>query len=152
MSIELTPDERWDFLARAHTGILTTLDAAGYPVALPTWHVVRDERVYVRTRDTAAKARHIARDPRVSFLVEEGERWADLKAVALVGHARAVTDPELVSAVRRALADKYGAFREARAALPDATRRHYSVPEVFFEIDGDHRVLSWDNQKIRRPA
>jgi nitroimidazol reductase NimA-like FMN-containing flavoprotein (pyridoxamine 5'-phosphate oxidase superfamily) len=152
MSIELTPEERWDFLARAHTGVLTTLDAAGYPVSLPTWHVVRDEHVYVRTRDTAAKTRHIARDDRVCFLVEKGERWVDLSAVALVGQARAVTDPELVAVVRRALAEKYGAYREARVALPDATRRHYATPEVIFEINGDHRVLSWDNQKIRRPA
>ena len=152
MAIELTNSEVWDFVAHAHTGILTTLDVAGFPVSLPTWHTVRGERVYVRTRDNAAKSRHIDRDSRVCFLVERGERWAELSAVALVGHARRVDDPDVVSAVRQDLAEKYRSFREARAALPDATKRHYAQPEVVFEIEGDRRVLSWDNRKIRRAS
>src|SRR5215470_12196397 len=118
MGVQLTDEEIWQFVADSHTGILTTIDRQGFPVSLPTWHVVIDERVYVRTREKAAKSRRIAVDSRVSFLVESGEYWVDLKAVCLIGHAHHVTDEELRAAVLTALDDKYGGFRKSRREMP----------------------------------
>jgi nitroimidazol reductase NimA-like FMN-containing flavoprotein (pyridoxamine 5'-phosphate oxidase superfamily) len=136
-------------VADSHTGILTTLDAKGYPVSLPTWHVAIDERVYVRTRERAAKSRRITADDRVCFLVESGEYWVDLKAVCLIGHAHHVTDDGLRTAVSAALWDKYGGFRKSRREMPTAVRQHYAQPETIIEVVADRRTLSWDNRKIR---
>jgi nitroimidazol reductase NimA-like FMN-containing flavoprotein (pyridoxamine 5'-phosphate oxidase superfamily) len=149
MGVQLDDDELWAFVGRSHTGILTTLDREGYPISLPTWHVVLDNRVYLRTLAGSAKARRVGADDRVSFLVESGEYWVDLKAALLIGHARQVPDPELRSAVTSALAEKYESFRKARRELPSAVRQHYSHPEAIIEVVADRRTLSWDNQKIR---
>jgi len=149
VGVQLTDAEVWEFVGKSHTGILTTLDREGFPVSLPTWHVVIDRKVYLRTRDAAAKAKRLRRDPRACFLVEGGEHWIDLKAACLVGHAREVTDPALVESVRQALKDKYSGFRQAGKTLPDAVQNHYRRPEVIIEFDADRRTLSWDNRKIR---
>jgi PPOX class probable F420-dependent enzyme len=148
VSIRLARDEAWAELAAAHTGILTTLRADGAPVALPVWFVVLDERIYIGTPAHTKKLARIRRDPVVSFLVESGERWAELRGVHLGGHARIVDAAELRDRVQTALREKYDAYRTARAAMPEATRRHYEVETAVIEIVPDERILSWDNSRL----
>ncbi len=77
--IRLTPEEAWDFVEGAHTGILGTLRSDGMPIMLPIWFVVIERRIYVRTSADSKKAKRARRDARASFLVERGERWAESK-------------------------------------------------------------------------
>ena len=94
MGVRLTDDEAWAELAAAHTGILTTLRRDGRPVALPVWFAVLDRRIYVRTPAGTHKVGHVRHDPRATFLVERGERWAELC------YGTGVT-PALVADIRR---------------------------------------------------
>jgi PPOX class probable F420-dependent enzyme len=149
MSVRLSPDEAWAVLNASHTGVFTTLRGDGVPIALPVWFAVLDRRIYVSGPDTVKRLGRVRRDPRVSFLVESGERWAELRAVHLTGRARIVTEPALLERVAAALDAKYAAFRTARAAMPAGTRAHYEVPRATIEITPDARMLSWDNARLR---
>jgi nitroimidazol reductase NimA-like FMN-containing flavoprotein (pyridoxamine 5'-phosphate oxidase superfamily) len=149
MGVELTEEEMWEFLGDSHTGILTTLDRDGFPISLPTWHVVLDRRVYLRTLDTSAKVWRLRRDARACFLAESGEQWIELEAACLVGHAHEVSDLGLTRAVTSALGEKYGAYRQSRRSLPDAVQKHYGRGEAIIEFAGDRRAISWHNRKIR---
>ena len=149
MSIRLSRAEAWAVLGAAHTGIFTSLRADGMPVSLPVWFVALDERVYIGTPSHTKKVARVARDPRVSFLVESGERWTELVGVQLNGRASVVNDPSVVERVTAALDDKYSAHRTRRVDMPDATRAHYDVPTTIIEIVPDARILSWDNSRIR---
>src|ERR1700727_968561 len=82
-SVRMTDDEAWQMLEQSVNGILTTLRRDGRPVTLPIWYVVLDRRIYIGTR--GKKVLRARNDPRCSFLVEAGERWADLRAVHLDG-------------------------------------------------------------------
>ncbi len=82
------------------------------------------------------------------FLVESGERWAELRAVHLTGTAAIVTDPDVLAWVDAAMDAKYRAFRTSRSTMPDDTREHYSVAQSTMEIVPDERVLSWDNARL----
>lgn len=148
MSIRLERDEAWAELAASHTGILTTRRADGAPITLPVWFVVLDERVYIGTPAHTKKVARIRRDPLVSFLVESGERWAELRGVHLTGRARVVDDRDLRERVLDALREKYEAYRTPRAEMPDASRRHYEVETTLIEIVADERILSWDNARL----
>ncbi len=147
-SVRLSPDEAWAVLEAAHTGILTSLRRDGMPITLPVWFVVLDRRVYVSGPGRTKKVARIGRDPRVSFLVESGERWAALRGVHLTGRARIVTEPDLLARVAEALDGKYAAFRTSRREMPEATRAHYEVAPATIEIEPDERVLSWDNARL----
>jgi len=149
MGVRLTDDEVWEFVAAAHTGILTTLRRDGTPVSLPMWFVALDRAVYLRTLAGSKKAARIQRDPRVGFLAESGLRWAELKAVHLSGVAERVTDPGEEARVAQALEAKYAAYRTARADQAEATRRHYSQEWAIFRIVPQARIISWDNRKLR---
>ncbi|MBV8979559.1 MAG: pyridoxamine 5'-phosphate oxidase family protein, partial [Acidimicrobiia bacterium] len=101
--MRLSKEERWEVLAAAHIGILTTLRADGTPIALPMWFVAMDERIYVMTPAFTKKVSRVPHNPRVSFLVESGVRWADLQAVHLTGTARVVDDADVHTRVRAEL-------------------------------------------------
>lgn len=150
MSVRLSPDEAWAVVGAAHTGIFTSLRRDGMPIALPLWFVALDRCIYVSGPATAKRVARVRRDPRVSFLVESGAHWSELRAVHLTGRARVVTEPELIARVAAALEAKYGAFRTRRSAMPAATRAHYEVELATIEIMPDAHILSWDNARLRR--
>ena len=150
-SLRLSVDEAWDTIDRAHTGILTTLRRDGVPISLPVWFVVLDRRIYVSGPAHTKKFARIARDPRVSFLVESGERWADLVGVHLTGTVRIVDDAQLLERVSTALAEKYDRFRTPRDQMPDQTRARYETPTTTIEITPDNRILSWENARLFAP-
>jgi PPOX class probable F420-dependent enzyme len=147
VSIRLSPDEAWQVLASSHTGILTTLKRDGSPITLPIWFVALDHTICFSTPGGTKKIARIRRDPRASFLVESGERWAELCAVHLSGHIEAVEDEESQARINAALDEKYAAFRTARADMPTATRDYYASRRFFRLIPGP-RLLTWDNARI----
>jgi PPOX class probable F420-dependent enzyme len=148
VTVRLGRDEAWAELAAAHTGILTTRRADGAPIALPVWFAVLDERIYVGTPAHTKKVIRIRRDPVVSFLVESGQRWDELRGVHLTGRARIVDEPELRDRAQAALREKYESYRTERAAMPEATRRYYVTDTAVIEIVPDERFLSWDNARL----
>jgi PPOX class probable F420-dependent enzyme len=137
-----------DFLATSHTGILATLRSGGAPAMVPLWFVLLDGSVYVRTLRSSAKAKHVMDDPRVSFLVESGQAWVELKAVVLHGVAELVDAPELTSRIDDALAEKYADFLMPGNA-PSRTREHYASSRVYIRIVPTRRAVTWDNSKVR---
>lgn len=148
MSIRLTPDEAWDVLRQSHTGILTTLRADGAPVTLPVWFVVLDGAICFKTPKQARKVGRIRRDPRASFLVESGERWAELRAVHLSGRVEEVGDDAARERIGTALDEKYAAFRTAAADMPESARERYAS-WAFFRLVPEPRMLTWDNSRLQ---
>lgn len=148
MSIRLSRPEAWAVLESSHTGIFTSLKADGVPITLPVWFVALDEHIYIDAVARTKKVARVRRDPRVSFLVESGERWRDLRGVHLTGRARIATEPELVARVGTALGEKYAGFSGDRSAMPAETRGHYEIEHLVIEIDPDERILSFDNARI----
>jgi nitroimidazol reductase NimA-like FMN-containing flavoprotein (pyridoxamine 5'-phosphate oxidase superfamily) len=149
VSIRLSRDEAWEELARAHTGIFTSLKADGTPITLPLWFVTLDERIYISAPARTKEIARLRRNPRCSFLVESGTYWRELKAVLLTGNAREVTDEGLKQRVRNALDAKYDRYRSKRSSMPKETRSVYEAPgSVMFEMVPDDRILTWDNARI----
>ena len=147
MSIRLSPDETWDVLARSHTGILTTLKADGTPITLPIWFAAIDRTICFVAPSRTKKVSRIRKNPRASFLVESGERWAELCAVHLTGRIELVADDQSKARIDAALDDKYAAFRTSRDDMPGETAAHYAG-RTFYRFVPDARVLTWDNSRI----
>lgn len=152
MTIRLTMDEAWEAVGSSHTGILTTLRRDGMPIALPVWFAVDDRTIALMTPAGAKKIARIRHDPRASFLVESGERWAELCAIHFTGRVEIVEDATAVSRIETAVAAKYTAFRPPATSLPAATQAYYAN-QVFLRFVPEGRILTWDNARIamRRP-
>jgi nitroimidazol reductase NimA-like FMN-containing flavoprotein (pyridoxamine 5'-phosphate oxidase superfamily) len=148
MGIQLTPEEAWKFLEHGHTGIFTSLRRDGRPVTLPVWYVALDGGIYIRGPVQTKKFGRVRREPRVSFLVESGLKWAELKAVHISGRARFVEDPDEAERVDLEMERKYASFRTAPTRMPEASRRHYGRGSALIRIEPDEWI-TWDNAKLR---
>ncbi len=149
VSVRLSEDEAWAELAAAHTGILTTLRRDGRPVPLPVWFVALDRHVYVRTPARTRKVAHVEHDPRATFLVERGERWAELCAVMLHAEVTLLGEGAERDTIESLLTEKYASFRTESTQLPDATRAHYAVASAVLKLTPVGRLVTWDNSKLR---
>jgi PPOX class probable F420-dependent enzyme len=150
MSLRLSPDEAWSFVDHAHTGILTTLRSGGAPIALPVWFVTLERTICIGAPAGTKKITRVRRDPRASFLVEQGERWAQLQAVHISGSVEIVADEAVAWQVGQALDEKYQQFRTPSSAMPDDARKHYAQRTIL-RLHPEGRILSWDNRRIGRP-
>lgn len=148
VSVRLSSDEAWQFIEAGHTGILVTLRRDGVSIALPMWFAVLDRQIYVQTPLRSKKVARLRRDARVSFLVEAGERWAELRAVHFTGRAEFVTDQDTVQRVGAAMDRKYARFRTVRTDMPEMTRRHYETAFTLIRIVPDAHFISWDNRRL----
>ena len=147
MGIRLSADEAWEALEDSHTGILTTLRRDGMPITLPIWFVTLDRTICFSAPSRTKKVARLRHDPRASFLIESGARWAELRAVHLTGRVDEVTDSAEIDRIDAALDAKYAAYRTPAAAMPAATRAHYSG-RTHFRLEPDERVLTWDNARL----
>jgi nitroimidazol reductase NimA-like FMN-containing flavoprotein (pyridoxamine 5'-phosphate oxidase superfamily) len=149
VGIDLDQDQLWAFLAQGHEGTFTSLRSDGWPVSLPVWYVVEDGVVFLRTRPRTKKVARIQNDPRCSFVVSSGTRWADLKAAVLTCRAVAVEDELLRSVVLGLFDEKYATFRTPEAAMPPSSQKHYKGEPVVIRLNVVDTVLSWDNSRLR---
>jgi nitroimidazol reductase NimA-like FMN-containing flavoprotein (pyridoxamine 5'-phosphate oxidase superfamily) len=153
VGIDLDEDQLWAFLAQGHEGTFTSLRSDGWPVSLPVWYVVEDRTVFLRTRPKTKKVGRIERDPRCSFVVSSGARWAELKAAVLTCRAVVVEvepENELVrSVVLDLFEEKYASFRTPAATMPPSSQKHYKGEPVVIRLDLVDAVLSWDNSRLR---
>ena len=147
-SVRMTSDEAWEVLEHAHTGVLTSLRADGWPISLPVWFVVVDRHIYVAGPAHAKKFARIRNDPRVAFVVESGTRWAELVGVHVTGRAAFLEAGERLDGVMAALDAKYERFRTPRPEMPSSTRAHYETRTETIELVPDERILSWDNARL----
>ena len=102
----------------------------------------------VWTYRSAQKARNLARDPRVTCLVEAGEEYFELRGVQVVGIARRVDYPaEVLDIGRRLAAVTTGMPADALEEYTTKTARK----RVGFVVE-PQRVITWDHRKLARPG
>jgi PPOX class probable F420-dependent enzyme len=100
----LTPELRaWLRVEPPRYGVLATIRSDGLPRLSVVWaKLLDDDTMLMNTRFDRAKARDVARDPRVSLCFEDGYQY-----VTLEGRATLRPDPDLadIDELRRHYAD-----------------------------------------------
>ncbi|MET0183074.1 MAG: pyridoxamine 5'-phosphate oxidase family protein [Caulobacterales bacterium] len=150
MGIRLEGQELDDYLGSALTLILATTRKSGEPFMTPLWFVWKDGSFYTDTIGKSAKVQHIKRDPRVCCMVEDGERWVDLRAVIANCSAEILSDEAVIESYVLAREKKYEKYKRDDSSVPDVTRKHYDQARAYLKLTprpGEMR--SWYNRKIR---
>ena len=84
----MTADEIAALLAAARKMQLATINRDGTPHLVTMFYALRDGRIAFWTYRASQKARNLARDPRLTCLVEDGEDYFELRGVQVNGVAR----------------------------------------------------------------
>ena len=132
------------FLAERRNATLCTLNPDGSIHAVAMWYGFLGGRLAVHTKAKSQKARNLARDARMTCLVEAGERYEELRGVELVGKAVLVDDPDEVFAVGASVFDRYVApyTEDAHGSVEAMLRKR-----VALVLDVE-RTVSWDHRKL----
>src|SRR5262249_4016392 len=102
--ITMTDAEVSALLAGSHKLQLATINRDGTPHLVTMFYVMLGGQIAFWTYRSSQKARNLARDPRVTCLVETGEYYFELRGVQVAGRARCVDDPAGVLEIGRAVA------------------------------------------------
>jgi PPOX class probable F420-dependent enzyme len=146
--VTMTADEVAALLAGSHKLQLATINRDGTPHLVTMFYVMLDGQIAFWTYRSAQKARNLARDPRVTCLVEAGEEYFELRGVQVVGTARRIEDPARVLDIGRRLAAVTTGM--SAGALEDYTTKT-ARKRVGFVVE-PRRIISWDFRKLARPG
>ena len=152
--ISFSSEELDQFLAGDTTIIVTTLGRDGTPHTAPMWFFVDDGKIVFRSFTKSQKIVNLARDPRITVLLERGVAYTELQAVMIQGTARLVDgadDPAYVLQAYRRLAARYPMVGPEPVDLdPEALEQTFGrfAPKNTAVIVEPEKIISWDHTKL----
>lgn len=131
---------------------LATINPDGYPHLVTMYYALVGGKIAFWTYRTSQKALNLARDPRISCLVETGDAYFDLRGVQIQGSVETITDPDAVYQIGVAIGDVMGNARSDAAAGADSAAINEYVANAarkrYGYIVEPVRVISWDHSKL----
>lgn len=145
--IVMTDDEIAEFVERSRTGTMATIGSQSQPHLVAMWYGVIDGEIWVETKVKSQKVVNIRRNPRVSFMIEDGMTYDSLRGVSFEGTAEIHDDPDTIFAVGVSVWERYnGPYTEDLKPAVDMMMNK----RVAVRIAAD-RVRSWDHRKLGLP-
>lgn len=145
--VSMTAAEAAALLTESRKLQLATINPDGTVHLVTMFYVLLRGRIAFWTYRASQKARNLARDPRVTCLVEAGEEYFDLRGVQVVGTAQWVDDPAGVAEIGRGVAA--GLAGVPGGALEEYVA-HAARKRVGFIVE-PHRTISWDHRRLAPP-
>lgn len=140
----MSPAECAAMLADNRKVQLATLQPDGSVHLVTMFYTMIDGRIAFWTYRSAQKARNLARDPRVTCLVETGEQYFDLRGVQVRGLVHAIDDPAGVRDVGRRIAA--GVAGVPADSVEDYVE-HAARKRLAYTVE-PHTVVSWDHRRL----
>ena len=149
--VQMSDVEVEAMLAGSRKVQLATINPDGYPHLVTMYYTLVDGKIAFWTYRTSQKALNLARDPRISCLVETGEAYFDLRGVQVQGTVETITDPDAVLRIGQAIGEVLagslaGLSGQGGDAITDyvanAARKRYAY------VVEPVRVISWDHAKL----
>ncbi|WP_193607268.1 pyridoxamine 5'-phosphate oxidase family protein [Nocardioides lijunqiniae] len=142
--IVMSPDEVEEFLLQQRSATVATLGPQGRPHLVGMWYAVHDGHVWIETKLKSQKVVNLRRDPTMSFLVEAGHTYDQLRGVALEGTGAVIEDPEVVWDVCVNVFERYNApYTEELRPFVELMAKN----RVVVRLDAV-RTRSWDHRKL----
>ncbi len=143
--IRMSVEEIWKFIEERKSLQVATLNRDGSPHLTTLWFAIMDGDVVFETYTKSQKIRNLERDPRITVLVEDGDRYDQLRGVSLSGTAELVSEPEKVHALALEVMSRNtpGVSREQLHGMAQkmAAKRTGVVVKPT-------RIVSWDHSKL----
>ena len=145
--ITLSDAELRDFVERSRTIILVSNGHDGVPHPMPMFYGIEEDGAIVMTTYTKSqKIQNLRRDPRVSLLIEDGEKYSELRGAVLYGSAELIGDTDVVMRFLAAVSEHNGdPSDQSEAAI--AGRRRMASKRTGVRVRPE-RVVSWDHRKL----
>jgi PPOX class probable F420-dependent enzyme len=146
--IKMTPAEVDEFLRGRHAMSLCSINHDGTIHAVAMWYGFLEGSVAFETKAKSQKVQNLRRQPTITCLVEDGERYEELRGVELVGRAEIIEDPDRMWELGVSVFERYNApYTDELRPFVEAMLRKRVVIKVAVD-----RVVSWDHGKLGLPS
>jgi PPOX class probable F420-dependent enzyme len=143
--IKMTSDEVDAFLRERHSMSVATIGADGRPHVVAMWYGFLDGAPAFETYRKSQKVVNLRRDPRMTCLVEDGDRYETLRGVELLATGTVIDDQDALRTIARSLFERY-----ETGFGPDQGEEYINfmvAKRVAVRVDVED-VVSWDHRKI----
>jgi PPOX class probable F420-dependent enzyme len=123
---------------------LATVNPDGTPHLVSMFYGMQGGRIAFWTYRASQKARNLARDPRVTCLVEDGDDYFELRGVQVNGVVTPIDDLPGVTAVGRLVASRMAG---QDAGVLDDYVAHAAAKRRAYQVE-PRRVVSWDHRRL----
>lgn len=147
--ITMTTGEIENFLQRRQTVSLASIDTKGKIHLVAMWYGFYEGQIAMWTYGKSQKIMNLRSNPNVTMLIEDGDRYEELRGVEIVGVGRIVEDRPTIEAIGSSIFDRYvspdidgdvAVLREG--FVKSAQKRLGIVVEV-------EKIVSWDHRKLQ---
>lgn len=146
--IVMSESEVDEFLTEQRSSSVATLGKDGQIHLVGMWYAWFDGHVWFETKPKSQKVVNLRRDPRMTFMVEAGHTYDQLRGVSLEGSGVVLDDAELLERVCLQMFERYtGPYTPDLRPFLDAMMHNRYV--VRLDVD---RTRSWDHRKLGLPA
>ena len=146
--VVMSHDEIVEFLHQQRSSTVGTYGPQGQIHLVGMWYAVRENTVWIETKRKSQKVVNLRRDPRMSFLVEAGHTYDQLRGVAMEGAGVVIEDAGVVWDVCVNIFERYnGEYSEEMRPFVEFMAKN----RVVVRLDVD-RTRSWDHRKLGLPA
>ncbi|MGE0826629.1 MAG: pyridoxamine 5'-phosphate oxidase family protein [Candidatus Binatia bacterium] len=125
----MSADELQEFLARPLIARLATSRANGTPQVTPMWFLYEDGIVYMSTRPSRAKVRHIKANPNVAVVVDVMEAPLKNKVVTFEGSVELVT-----TGVKEVTTKIYQKYMGIEGAKSPPAQQSIDAPRIILKM------------------
>lgn len=142
--IHMTNEEIQHFLTEERTLQVATINRDGYPHLVAMWYVLLNNEIAFWTFAKSQKAVNLRRDPRLTCLIETGERYNELRGVQIKGRAVIYDDHETVQRTGTSILERYtGPLNDNTRSMVTA-QASKRVAVVVKPVE----IVSWDHSKL----
>jgi PPOX class probable F420-dependent enzyme len=142
--IVMGEDEVDTFLAQQRSSTCATIGPNGQVHLVAMWYAWMEGQVWIETKSKSQKVANLRRDSRMSFLVETGDTYDQLRGVAMEGTGVVVEDKDVVWDVCVNIFERYNA-PYTDELKPFVELMAHNRVAVRLDVD---RVRSWDHRKL----
>jgi PPOX class probable F420-dependent enzyme len=125
----MTKEEMQAFLARPLIARLATVRENGSPQLVPMWFLYEDGVMYMSTRTTAAKLKHLQENPRVAVVVDEMVAPTKNKVVTIEGKAQVLN-----TGVKEMTTKIYHKYMGVEGSATPQAQQSINTPRVILKI------------------
>lgn len=144
-TVRMPAGEEAALLAAGRKVQVATINPDGTPHLVTMFYGLRDARIAFWTYRTSQKARNLARDPRLTCLVEDGDDYFELRGVQVTGVVRRIDDLAGVTEIGRLVAARLPGGPPP-GALEEYVERA-AAKRVAYVVEPS-RTVSWDHRRL----
>ena len=146
--IKMTPDEIDEFVQGWHTMNCATINHDGSIHLVAMWYGFLEGCPALETKAKSQKVANLRRNPQITCLIEEGDKYEELQGVEMVGHAEIIEDPDRIFELGISVFERNSGQKYTPDMKPFVDAMLNKRVVVKIHVD---KYVSWDHRKLGLP-